>query len=335
MKKLILFGGILCGLAFSKAHAQTLPQYNMYGQNALLINPAYTGIESYHDLKITGRQQWLNIPEAPLTGAFSFNTHIRPKSQRNKYTLHVSDTALVTSLLENSKPGVHFGLGGYVIYERIGAYDRISANLSYAFHFPLGRKVMASIAPSIGINNTGFDPNKVYLLESNDELYAQYLGSNPGRFTNLDFALGALVYGKNWEIGYSALQLLQNRVYFGSQPTNSRVNIHHNLMGAYTFHFGSKWEMKQSFLVKIPYPNPVSFDVTLKFRYNKVFWFGASYRYENSGAVLLGFTVKKLFSMGYSFDFPYNSLRNNNYGTHEVILSFSINPKKHHTNYLW
>src|SRR6202000_1343932 len=111
---------------------------------------------------------------------------------------------------------------------------------------------------------------------------------NNGRSTYMDFGMGAVVYGRNWTVGYSALQLLQNRVHFGDQPTDAKLNIQHQIMASYNLRLNSKWEMIQSALIKIPYPSPVGFDLNLRFRYNGMLWFGAGFRYDNSVLGLVG-----------------------------------------------
>lgn len=314
--------------------AQSLPQWNNFQQNAISINPAYTGIEAFSDVKMGARQQWTQFEGAPFTGMLQLNFRVPYQKKNKNYNAFISDTAVVTRILSDLKPNIHFGLGGFIIYDKVGAYDRINAQINYAVHFPISKKVMWAIAPSIGFNNMGFNPDKVFLLQPNDPLYAQYWGSGE-RHSFFDFSMGTVVYGKNWHIGYSIQQILQNRVSFGAQPTNAELNIHHNIMAAYNFHINHLWEMNQAIIVKMPLPNPIGFDINLRMRYKKFFSFGLAYRYNNSLALQLGLDIKKRFTIAYSYDFPYNATRFNNWGTHEFGLAFKITKSNNVARFLW
>ena len=60
--------------------------------------------------------------------------------------------------------------------------------------------------------------------------------------------------------------------------------------------------------------------------YNKL-WIGLMYRANESVGFNSSFLVKEAFTLGYSFDYPINNLRLNNFGSHEILFSFDLRSK--------
>jgi len=61
----------------------------------------------------------------------------------------------------------------------------------------------------------------------------------------------------------------------------------------------------------------------------KKFWIGGMYRLNESAGINIAFQIKEKLMFGYSFDFVTNGLsRISNSGSHEVMLNYSLNPKK-------
>jgi type IX secretion system PorP/SprF family membrane protein len=68
MKKLIFV--IFTGITIAST-AQQLPLYSQYMMNAFLLNPAIAGSVDYFPVRLTARQQWVGINDAPSTQALS------------------------------------------------------------------------------------------------------------------------------------------------------------------------------------------------------------------------------------------------------------------------
>jgi type IX secretion system PorP/SprF family membrane protein len=59
--------------------AQQKPHYTQYIMNQYIINPAITGIETYTDIKISHRQQWVGVQDAPVTTYLTAHTALGKK----------------------------------------------------------------------------------------------------------------------------------------------------------------------------------------------------------------------------------------------------------------
>ncbi|MDA0309241.1 MAG: type IX secretion system membrane protein PorP/SprF [Bacteroidetes bacterium] len=335
MKKQIylsfVFGLLGCTLA-----AQQLPQINQFQLNGFMVNPAFAGIEDMLDIKTGFRQQWSGIDGAPMTGWASAHMNLA-KKERQPYpgSLHFSDTALYDRLFREANTSLRHGVGANLMYDRIGAFDRFQLQLAYSLHIPLFRNVMAAISPSIGMSNHGIRTGDVFMFEGNDPLYDQYVGMG-SRFTHLDISAGALIYAPKWWVGYTANQLMQNKVYFGDQPTEAMLDIHHFIMAGTMWPLGDKFEIQVNGLMKLAGNNPLTFDAGARLRWNKLAWIGGSYRHNMGVQVMAGVNILPCLTLAYSYDFSLNQLRNVNTGTHEVVLGIRpFNPNRLQNRYLW
>src|SRR6476620_7170662 len=63
----ILVNAVCCLLFSMCLYAQQKPHYTQYILNQYIINPALTGIENYVDIKVSHRQQWVGLQDAPVT----------------------------------------------------------------------------------------------------------------------------------------------------------------------------------------------------------------------------------------------------------------------------
>src|ERR1700759_2027143 len=76
MKKLYnIWAGALL-LISSALFAQQESLFTMYRYHMNVINPAYAGVDKETVLTSTYRDQWVGIPQSPLTQAVSFGTHV-------------------------------------------------------------------------------------------------------------------------------------------------------------------------------------------------------------------------------------------------------------------
>ena len=112
------------------ANGQQLPQLTQYMMNNYAINPAVAGMQDYYQIRTTIRNQWVGIEDAPTTNILSVY----------------------------GKRGNNVGLGGIVFNDQVGPTSRIGANMSYAYHFNLSKKI------KIGYVSADFRTHPVSLL---------------------------------------------------------------------------------------------------------------------------------------------------------------------------
>ena len=118
MKKRLSALLLLLSLA-ARVFGQQDPMYSQYIFNGLLINPAYAGTHELFNATFLYRNQWINIPGAPVTGVLS-----------------------IDSPIESQK----VGLGVKVISDKIGINQsyRVIRNLFFQDLFPQERSFIWS-----------------------------------------------------------------------------------------------------------------------------------------------------------------------------------------------
>ena len=85
--------------------------------------------------------------------------------------------------------------------------------------------------------------------------------------------------------------------------------------------------IEPSGLLRYMFNAPLSFDINTRVIYNHQIWAGASYRYMDAIALLVGFE-RGFFGLGYSYDINTSALSSYNSGSHEVVLIFKTNKQR-------
>ena len=129
-------------------YAQQAPQYTNFIHNYLALNPAVAGSNECLNVKLGYRSQWMGFEGAPETTFASFSVELKHKKLHTLRTRH--------------------GIGGFVENDETGPLSRSTIYLGYAYHFPVGRNVTASVGIFGGIMQMGIDATKLNLRDAND-----------------------------------------------------------------------------------------------------------------------------------------------------------------------
>jgi type IX secretion system PorP/SprF family membrane protein len=321
MKKILLLA-IIVVFAVSGAKAQQLSQYSQYLQNPYIINPATTAIYDYMDVNLSFRKQWAGFSQSPTTAYISAHAPFKKKANPQPMFLRISDV-LYHGPAPTKTRGFKHGMGGSFSTDEYGAFTNNTFNLSYGMHIPVGKKFFLGLGIGGGASMIRIDQTKVTLANATDNTYSSYL-LNGGTSTIVDLKGGVYFYSDKFHIGYASNQLLQNKIYFGNAPTDSKLNVHHFVNMGYKFKLNDNLSFTPGVLVKFMRPAPISVDVNLKFEYMEKFWGGISIRPKDAVVAMVGMTIKDLFKIGYSYDYTTTGLSNYSSGSHEIILGFML-----------
>src|SRR5688572_25212026 len=165
---LFCFSGIL--------RAQQKPQFSQYMTNNYLLNPAVTGIESYTNLKLGYRQQWVGLEGAPqsyyMTGHGAIGRMPERKSvikNGRKTFIPYRKMGVPNGRIAQSRPSKpHQGVGGSILMDQTGPISTTSLNVSYAVHIPLTRRIKASAGLSTGLLMFKYNPALIQTAVAND-----------------------------------------------------------------------------------------------------------------------------------------------------------------------
>ena len=276
--------------------AQQLPHYSQYMINDYVLNPAIAGKNNYFEGISANRYQWGGITDAPRTYILSLTGPL-------KYE--------------------HMGIGGQMFTDIVGPTRRTGGYLSYAYHIPLNEKLRLSFGLTAGILQFMVDGQKINLHDNGDFILTNALQS----LLTPDFSAGFYLYSEKFWVGFSCMQIQQNKLRFFDYMSNttSVMNRHYCGMAGYRLAVGDNFVIEPSALVNYVAPVPVQFDIGLRAIYKEKFWMGGSFRNRDAIAAYIGFIYRENLMLGYSYDFTTTDLGNYSTGTHELILGVRFN----------
>ncbi|TWR31697.1 type IX secretion system membrane protein PorP/SprF [Mucilaginibacter pallidiroseus] len=307
--------------------AQQRPQYTQYIFNNYLLNPAVAGIENYIDTKLGYRSQWTGLEGAPVTSYFSINAPIGTDFLEGDATAfpvsggQYPSSRMYTRDYRASEP--HHGVGFMVVSDKAGPITQTNLSASYAYHLGITDRLNVSVGVSGGFNHIILNTNQITLENPNDPTINN-LGPNQWR---PDIGVGIWAYSSNYYFGVSAQQLLPQNLYLTSGPTaqQSKSSPHYFVTGGYKIFLTDEVSLLPSALIKFIKPAPVTFDVNMRLSFQDRFWFGGSYRRNDSFAAMAGFNLSSFVNVGYSYDMTTSALRTVSNGTHEIVLGIMLN----------
>ena len=203
------------------------------------------------------------------------------------------------------------------IHDAIGFNRQHQVLAHYAFHQKLVEKYVLSAGVSLGWMRTYINPNWVTPTTAVDPLL-------PGNSHEDYFQLNAGVAftAENWRVGFGATQLnSRNRTSTGAyNPV-----IHSRLFGEYRFPLSERLKLipRVQFITDFV---KYSDSWALCLHSNKL-WGGISYSGvfgSNYLGAMIGYDFKEKFRLGYTYEYSIHKLSQVSQGTHEIVLSFSL-----------
>jgi type IX secretion system PorP/SprF family membrane protein len=324
MKSLAIIS-LLCCVCLT-AMGQQRPQFSQYVQNNYLLNPAVGGIESYTDLRLGFRSQWVGLEGAPITFYSSIHTSLN-KNDRNvpnrKSRAHDAGKFKPQANKNNrfyAKP--HHGIGAVAQLDRSGLLTTSSFNVSYSLHVPLAKDIYFSSGLSTGLVQYRLNKNELDLYTPDDP----YLSGDVGNINKLDLGVGFWLYGRDFYVGASGLQLVHNRKDLEAS-NNPRATLQPHFYGTagYRVKLDRELDVIPSVLIKMAEGGLTTVDVNAKAIYAERLWAGISYRHQDAASVMAGVHIGHYADVSYSYDFATSDLNRVSANSHELTVGFKLN----------
>ncbi len=289
-KKAVL---VACSTMFVfMVNAQQQVHFTQYMYNTMMVNPGYTGTGGKLEALFIHRSQWVGMDGAPHTQNFGVSGAI----------------------------GKVVGLGLNFTNDRIGPSNHTAVTASVAAKIPLSQRINLSLGMNGGMDVVNVDWSKGQVQTDND---AAMMNNIRNRVRPVVGA-GVYLYADNWYFGLSSPTFIQKDTYgeWGEAEINPRV--HWYAIAGYVFHIGDHVKLKPAVMAKMVKGAPVTADVSLNTLIKDQFTVGLGYRYHDALAILLGYTIKNAFFIGYSYDINLTELRGHHSGSHDIILKYSL-----------
>ncbi len=329
MRRLITISVLMVSLCLG-SYAQQDAMFTKYMFNTLNYNPAYAGTRGYLSMGVLHRTQWWGIQGAPH-----------------------SQSLWVHSPVKNDKIGLGFGL----LNDIIGPTNSITANVSYAYHIPVGGLNRLSIGVQGGIMNWRADWGKLNHEETVDQAY------NNDMTPNLwlpNFGIGLYFFNQDkYFVGVGIPHIIESDFRKGDDVTTemwARQYRHYffSAGGAIPLDKSKNFIFRPLALVKTvallsklkpnddPFGNvgaPTEFDIDLSILFYHAFWVGASFRSSiekfagnrssfDSADVWVSYFFNNGLRIGAAYDYTLTKLQQPAQGSFEVMLGYDFDFKE-------
>ena len=294
MKRFVFIFTVLT-LGASLLYSQHSPVFSQYMFNHLVINPAYAGSRDALTFSGTSRYQWVGFEGAPNTFTFSAHSPLKD-SKSNVGLMAFNDRIAVTSIT-----GVH----GY-----------------YAFRMQLSEKSRLAFGLQGGLN---MRRDKWSTLVRNDMDDTEVDSDSP---VILEPRAGFGVYfdTERFYFGVSTPQLLRYPTSTWNAYNGNGINYNsYFASGGGIITLNPYLKIKPSFLVKYINRSPLQIDLNTNLIYKDKFWFGLSYRSQESIVGLFEAQLNEQLRLGYAYDYLLNPLAPFSSGSHEIFIRYELN----------
>ncbi len=323
-----IFVMLLAMLQFGEAQQDAM--FTKYMFNTLNYNPAYAGTRGYLSLGALHRTQWWGIEGAPH-----------------------SQTLWVHSPIKGDKIGLGFGL----MNDIIGPTNSITANLSYAYHIPVGGMNRLSVGVQGGITNWRADWNKLNAEQQFDQAYT---GDVRPSLWLPNFGVGLYFFNQNkYFVGVGVPHILESDYRKGDDVTTEMWARHYrhyffSAGGAIPLDKSKNFIFRPMALVKTvalfsrtkanddPFNNvaaPTEFDIDLSVLFYNAFWVGASFRSSiekfagnrssfDSADIWVSYFFRNGLRVGAAYDYTLTKLQQPAQGSFEVMLGYDLDFKE-------
>lgn len=287
------------------SYGQQDPQFTQYMFNPSYFNPAAAGEQDAWVSTLNVRNQWVNLPGAPISQIFTSHVPIYKISS---------------------------GAGLVVSNDIAGQQRNTGITAMYAFHKRF-RTSTLSLGLSGGFIQQQLKGDKLTTPTGNYEGIIDHNDPNlPVTMkTELlpDAAAGLYFFGKNLKIGASATHLLLPlQASKETAETDVQYNPNAYVYVGYDIDVTDRLMLTPSVLYKTDLKASMV-DVNTIFTFNDNILAGASFRgYANSRydavALITGLNVTNNWRISYSYDITLSELNSVSAGSHEVVLRYSI-----------
>lgn len=311
-----------CAMLSFAANAQQLPQSSLFSLNPYLINPAFSGMYDYSDVRIGHRRQWIGFDDAPITTSLTANF---PINAGDKVPKRINSPRYSPTYAKPQVPPegtVRWGTGLQLIADQAGITDRNLALVTGGVHWSLANEWQLSGGVGAGVLQLATRFDKIHTANPDPIL-------PDGKVTSWRpfFTVGGVLQNRDFLVGLSVLSPNTIRMSQSNNPAaaGNRIVPHFYFTTLYRLALGEEWSLLPQVWLKAVGKAPVSADGLVRLQYNNRFWGGVQYRSGESLGFQLGMGLTTLLSVAYAYDYPLSGIAPSSAGSHEIVLGFRFN----------
>ena len=311
--------------------------YTQYYLNPAGVNPGFTGMEDYMDLKLAFRQGWNDFGvrnDNLFVSAYGpLGTSRRLAIKRN--SLRISSVPALEQEKVARRLRRRHGVGGMMSSRYVGPYSSSNVSVNYAYHLPISKEFTVSLGTKIGYGSQRIDFNGYTVRdEINDLFYQQLKVSSPGNQNSFSLDFGSVIYSSRFYVGFSSTNLIMKYVG-GNNLLSISSKRQYVLQTAYNFKLSENVILNSGLKLSETYGYDLNWSVNSRIRYKQFIYIGAAYDNVSKISLLFGLAASKNFSINYSYDHYISNMGSLNVSVHELIVGIALFNKYESPARLW
>lgn len=312
----------MSALVYSAAQGQQLPQSSLSSLNPFLVNPAFSGINDYTDVRVGHRRQWVGFDDAPITTSLTANLPLGAGDKVPKRVNSPRYSSRSTATVSAPAGTIRWGAGLQFVADQTGITERNIGLFTGAIHFSISDDWQLSGGVGGGLLQYTLRFDKIQTANP-DPIIAD------GRvaFWRPFFSAGTVLQGKNLMMGLSVLSPNATRVNYriGTDYVDNKIVPHFYGTALYRIALDDDWAVLPQVWAKLAGKSPVSLDYQVRLLYANRFWGGVLHRSQESLGFQLGLGLTPLISVGYAYEYPLSKISVSSTGSHEIMIGFRFN----------
>ena len=308
----IVVAGFIACICPHEAIAQNDPVYTQFWAAPTLYNPAFSGSTDYLRIRGVGRMQWIGIENAPKSFTAAADIPFKLIGRR-------------------------WGGGVNVTQEGLGLFSNTYVNGQLSGRLKSFGGGYLSLGLQVGYFGSSFKGSEVYIPDD-DDYHESTDPSIPNQDVGggtVDFGVGLLYVPPKFHAGISVLHPAAPKVKLNTKGTSTSTSTSDNhefetyVNRTFYLTAGSNIPIKNT-LIELQPDLLLATDLktfsgvlSLKGRYNKMFFGGLAYRWDDALAINIGAEIKN-FVLGYAYEIPTSKLLKASSGSHEIVVGYSL-----------
>ena len=297
-----------------------------YYSNLPSVNPGFTGIDDYLDLKISVNQGWnsFNIKNNNLYVSANTALSSSRRSLVKSNALRISSPSAYGQIQTDKQLRRKHGMGGMISGRNVGPYRSVLINYNYAYHIPLSNKFNLALGTRLSylaqrIDFSGFTIRE----EIKDEFYQKLILSNNGNQNSFLMDFGTVLYSGGFYLGLSTNNLIKSKLSTDNLLTFDEV-IQYQMQTGGSIRLDQDLLLNSAITITSKKDYPLGWAINSRMRYKELLYAGLAYDSNSKLSFLFGMTFNTSLSIHYAYDQYTSSLSNFNVNTHELVLGLSL-----------
>jgi len=303
MKNTII--SIIClVLASAASYGQQSISYTQFIMNKQQLNPGYTGYRETLNATMSHRSQWIGFKGAPSTQILSFDTPL--------------------------KKGL--AVGASLIHDKIGPTSELSISTDIAYRVRVRRQRTFSFALKASGSLYQSRLDQVALTSDYYGIVDEDFVESGEKFIIPNIGFGFYYYTGKTYFGVSSPKMLRMKMAkkgtIAYEQLNGTTEPTYYLMAGHNYKINRVLRVQPNFISQFTVNSPLSLGVHLNFIYMKEFTTGVFYHFGESAGAIVQWQFDKKWKVGYSIEIAANNLIKTNFGSHEIIINYTMKQKR-------